>query len=55
MQRFMRVEIGVAPGSVHGLAIACWVREKEFEAEKWGDRRGLNPRPSVPQTDALTN
>lgn len=21
--------------------------------KKWGERRGLNPRPSVPQTDAL--
>ena len=23
--------------------------------EKWGDRRGLNPQPLVPQTSALTN
>src|SRR6202041_1405411 len=22
-------------------------------SESWGERRGLNPRPSVPQTDAL--
>src|ERR1700691_4730266 len=25
----------------------------EIREESWGERRGLNPRPSVPQTDAL--
>lgn len=25
----------------------------KYEGKKWGDRRGLNPRPSAPQADAL--
>src|SRR4029077_20364742 len=24
-----------------------------MDSKDWGERRGLNPRPSVPQTDAL--
>jgi hypothetical protein len=27
--------------------------ETETFLDSWGERRGLNPRPSVPQTDAL--
>src|ERR1700722_1757790 len=27
--------------------------QPERLVESWGERRGLNPRPSVPQTDAL--
>lgn len=26
-----------------------------LKKRKWGGRRDSNPRPSVPQTDALTN
>src|SRR5271170_387615 len=29
------------------------VRAMQFFWGNWGERRGLNPRPSVPQTDAL--
>src|ERR1700676_4017824 len=28
-------------------------RSTTFSGGNWGERRGLNPRPSVPQTDAL--
>ncbi len=27
--------------------------EVQAAGKNWGERRGLNPRPSVPQTDAL--
>src|SRR3982750_806465 len=35
------------PLDIGGSALNRW--------KKWGDRRDLNPRPSVPQTDALTS
>ena len=56
MQRLMGVEIGVAPRGDHESFRPPDAPEKIARiVEKWGDRRGLNPRPSVPQTDALTN
>ena len=47
MHELMLVEIRKVPERVHVLSCV--------EGGEWGDRRDLNPRPSVPQTDALTS
>ncbi len=54
MNQFMVIEIRFGPESRHACAphMLRWTAGKRA---KWGDRRGSNPRPPVPQTGALTN
>ena len=44
---------GQALGTIFQHALILPLNYRRFVGEFWGGRRGLNPRHSVPQTDAL--
>ena len=57
MQRLCKCGV-VADGSGHKKkARECCLNRLRFRAffSKWGGKRDSNPRPSEPQSDALTN
>ena len=59
-KRLVRIRLTDSPtlvllehGATHKTAKATASADHKIDEKNWGERRGLNPRPSVPQTDAL--
>ena len=55
LYEFVVVEIRFGPECRHAPYAPREVLWTADSGRKWGDRRGSNPRPPVPQTGALTN